>query len=72
MQKMKISKSLVKLFESIAHFFEKLSGLRFEINSAGSFPLGNKIEAIDEFDFVLEWINMPKELTELGFCRCRI
>ena len=63
----KFSETILKFVESIAHFFEKLSGLRFEINSAGSFPLGNKIEAIDEFDFVLEWINMPKELTELGF-----
>ena len=63
----KFSETILKFVENIAHFFEKLSGLRFEINSAGSFPLGNKIEAIDEFDFVLEWINMPKELTELGF-----
>ena len=61
------SETILKFVEGIALFFEKISGLTFKINPAGSFPLGNKIEQIDEFDFVLEWINMPKELADLYF-----
>ena len=59
------SEAILKFVKGIAHFIEKSTGLLFKINPAGSFPLGNKIEEIDEFDFVLEWINMPKKLMEL-------
>ena len=65
------SETVLKFVEGIAHFFQKLSGLRFVINPAGSFPLGNKIEQIDEFDFVLEWVNLPKELTKLHLSEIR-
>ena len=61
----KFSNTILEFVKGITHFIEELSGLKFKINPAGSFPLGNKIEHIDEFDFVLEWINMPKKLTEL-------
>ena len=61
----KFSNAILKFVKAITHFIEELSGLKFKISPAGSFPLGNKIEQIDEFDFVLEWINMPKRLTEL-------
>ena len=61
----KFSNTILKFVKGITYFIEESSGLLFKINPAGSFPLGNKIEHIDEFDFVLEWINVPKELTEL-------
>ena len=60
------SETILKFVKGIAHFIELLSGLKFKINPAGSFPLGNKIEHIDEFDFVLEWIDMPKKLKEFS------
>ena len=65
------SETILKFVEGIAHLFQKLSGLRFNIYRAGSFPLGNKIEQIDEFDFVMEWIDFPKELMELHFSEFR-
>ena len=59
------SEAILKFVKGISLFIEKSTGLLFKINPAGSFPLGNKIEEIDEFDFVLECINMPKTLMEL-------
>ena len=52
--------------EKVIGCFEKLCGLKFTVTPAGSFPLGLKIEEIDEFDFVLNWSNMPKQVHELS------
>ena len=60
------SETILKFVKGIAQFIELSSGLKFKINPAGSFPLGNKIEHIDEFDFVLEWNDIPKSLTEFS------
>ena len=60
------SETILKFVKTIADIICKLSGLLFKVNPAGSFPMGNKIGQIDEFDFVLEWIDMPKDLTNLS------
>ena len=60
------SETVLKFVKGIAHYICKLSGLLFTVNPAGSFPVGNKIVQIDEFDFVLEWIDTPNELLKLS------
>ena len=60
----KFGNEVLLFVETIVKCFE-IYGLKFRVTPAGSFPLGLKIEEMDEFDFVLEWINVPEQLTEI-------
>ena len=59
----KFGNEVLLFVETIIKCFERY-GLTFRVKPAGSFPLGLKIEEMDEFDFALEWINMPEQLLE--------
>ena len=52
--------------KAVIDCLETLYGLKFRITPKGSFPLGLKIEEMDKFDFTLEWINMPEQVSELS------
>ena len=60
----KFGNEVLLFVETIVKCFE-IYEPKFRVTPAGSFPLGLKIEEMDEFDFVLEWINMPEQLTEI-------
>ena len=60
----KFGNEVLLFVETIVKCFE-IYEPKFRVTLAGSFPLGLKIEEMDEFDFVFEWINMPEQLTEI-------